>query len=415
MTVWYIVMRFPAPSETFVANDVAALKRLGVDVSVHALLAASADAGRLLDERGLAGVSVTHGKVGNVLRGFVVGVARPLLAVQLLRWAIRHSGGRPAHVVKGLALLPRILELFDRLEHERPDVVHLYWGHYPAIFGWLVLEHAPAVVVSLQLVAYDLQCGFPGTTAVARRAHVVTTCATANVTAIAVDGISRDAVHVYLHGIDREKVKGRRFDKVPHRVITVARLIPGKGVDDVLRAFARLKATCPDAELVILGDGPERRRLERLAASLGVAGSTAFRGHVPHDEVFEELARAELLLFLSHSERLPNVVKEAMACRCVVVATATLGIEELMDDGVHGWVVPVGAWEQAAERAAAAFAAPESSQAMAAGAQEHVLQKFDLMTLMRGLVRKWEEQAVQQRVAPGRFPSQLSTPEAGRV
>jgi glycosyltransferase involved in cell wall biosynthesis len=415
MKVWYIVMKFPFPSETFVANDVRALKQLGVDISVHALRGPRRDAERLLQERGFAGLEVTHGTASNVFRGLLLGLARPRLAGSLALWVIRHSGGRPVHVVKGLALLPRMLELFKRLELDPPDVVHVFWGHYPATFGWLVREHAPDVVVSLSLVAYDLACDFPGSMAVARRAHLVSTCAAANVPAIARGELSPESVHVYLHGIDHQKVGGRLFEKVTHRVVTAGRLVAHKAMEDVIRAFARVAAEYPNAELVILGDGPERQRLEEFAATLGVANAITFRGHVPHHEVFEELAQAELFIFLSSSERLPNVVKEAMACRCLVVTTATLGIEELLADGVHGWVVPSGAWEQAAERALRAFSDPESSRAMAAEAQKHVLEKFDLLRLMREMVQKWEELRARhgssptRRRSPGYFPSARQT------
>jgi len=417
MKVWYILMTFPGPSETFVANDVGALARLGVEVSVHALRGPKRDAGRLLRERGLVGIQVTNGTAGNLLRGLLVSLAQPLRAARLIVWVVLQSGGRPVHLAKGLALLPRILQLFDRLERARPDVVHIYWGHYPAIFGWFVLEYAPGVVVSLSLSAYDLLRGFPGSMAVARRAHLVSTWAAANLPAIAARGLPPDAVHVSRQGVDLEKVRGHRFDKLPRRVVTAGRLIRDKGMDDVVRAFGRVAAEHPDASLVILGDGPDRRRLEELAATLGVHDAVVFRGHVAHDEVFEELARAELFLFLSRyaGERLPNVVKEAMACRCLVVTTATPGIEELMQDGVHGRVVPLGAWEQAAERAIEAFADPETAKIMAAAAQSHVVEKFDLVRLMDGMVRKWEERrdglGVRVRRCPGVRNERLCHPK----
>ena len=156
------------------------------------------DTERLLQERGFAGLEVTHGTASNVFRGLLLALARPALAGSLALWVIRHSGGRPVHVVKGLALLPRMLELFKRLELDPPDVVHVFWGHYPATFGWLVREHAPEVVVLSSLVAYDLACDFPGSMAVARRAHLVSTCAAANVPAIACGELSPESVHVYV-------------------------------------------------------------------------------------------------------------------------------------------------------------------------------------------------------------------------
>jgi glycosyltransferase involved in cell wall biosynthesis len=406
MKVWYVLMIFPSPSETFVANDVRALSRLGIDVSVHALRGPRRDAAGLLRERGLADLEVTHATAGDIFAGLLLAVARPLRAARLAAWVIRRGGGRPVHIVKGLALLPRALALFRRLERDHPDVVHLYWGHYPAIFGWMVLQRAPRVVLSMSLSAYDLLRGFPGTTTVARKAHLVSTWAAANLPAIAAHGVPPAAVHVSWQGVDLDKVKSRSFDKQRHRVVTAGRLIGEKGVDDVIRAFARIAVDYPDATLVVLGDGPDRRRLERLAGTLGVAHAVTFRGHVAHDAVFEELARAEVFLFLSRyaAERLPNVVKEAMACRCFVVTTATPGIEEVLVDGAHGRVVPKGAWQLAAERTTEAFRDPRAAAIVAAAARNQVLQKFDVLRLMDGMVEKWKERATTGRNGPPRTP-----------
>lgn len=414
MKVWYILMSFPSSTETFAANEVRTLARLGLEISVHSLRGPWADAERMLRERGLADLEVTHGTVRNILRGLLVSFARPLRTVRLAAWIVRHSGGRPVHLVKGLALLPRTLELFDRVHRDRPDVVHIYWGHYPAIFGWLVLEYAPQVVVSLSLSAYDLLRDFPGSIAVARRAHLVSTWAGVNVSAIARRGLPPEVVHVAWQGVDLDNVKDRRFLKVPRRVVSTGRLVSEKGMDDVVRAFARVAAEHPDASLVILGEGPGRRRLEELAATLGVGEAITFRGHVPHHEVFEELAQAEVFLFLSRyvGDRLPNVVKEAMASRCLVVTTATLGIEELLEDGVHGWVVPFDGWEQAAERAIEAFTEPEVARIMAAAAQRHVLENFDLLRLMEKMVRRWEQCGAPRRaLSPDGLHSHISTLE----
>jgi glycosyltransferase involved in cell wall biosynthesis len=296
-------------------------------------------------------------------------------------------------LAKAAALVPRSMELLRRVERERPDVVHLYWGHYPAIFAWLVLEYVPGTVVSLSLSAYDLLRDFPGSIAIARRAHLVSTWAGVNVPVLAARGLSADAVYVSWQGVDLENIRGRCLTKVPLRIVTAARLVVEKGMDDVIRAFARVVATYPAASLVIVGDGPDRRRLEEVAACLGVEQAVVFRGHLSHQEVFDELARAEVFLFLSRypSERLPNVVKEAMACRCFVVTSATPGIEELLEDGRHGRVVPLGAWEQAAQLTIEAFGDPTATQGLAVAAQNQVLENFELIRLMKGMVHKWQE------------------------
>lgn len=80
--------------------------------------------------------------------------------------------------------------------------------------------------------------------------------------------------------------------------------------------------------------------LQQLAEDLGVRDSVEFRGYVPHSQVYREMSQAELFLFFSKDERLPNVVKEAMACRCLCLVTKTPGIEELITSGENGFVLP---------------------------------------------------------------------------
>jgi glycosyltransferase involved in cell wall biosynthesis len=412
MKVWYILMTFPAPAQTYANNDLRAIRRLGNEISVHALRGPRRDTAQLLSEAGLADVEVTHATLGNIVRGVLIALAQPLRTARLIAWIVTQSGGRPVHLAKGLALLPRSLQLFQRVQRDQPDVVHIYWGHYPAIFGWLVLEYAPRVVVSLSLSAGDLLCDFPGSFAVARRAHLVSTWAAVNVPTLAARGVSPEAVHVSWQGLDVEKIRGRHFVKTPLRVVTASRLVAEKGMDDVIRAFARVVSKHPAATLVVLGEGPDRRRLEKLAGTLGISDVITFRGHVNHDEVFEELARAEVFLLLSRyeGERLPNVVKEAMACRCFVVTTATPGIDELLKDGTHGRVVPLGAWEQAAQLATDAFDDPQTARIIGEAAHAHILENFDLLQLMDGMVRMWETRRASASTpsgAPGALVSSI--------
>jgi glycosyltransferase involved in cell wall biosynthesis len=99
---------------------------------------------------------------------------------------------------------------------------------------------------------------------------------------------------------------------------TVAGLRPEKNVARLVRAFAALRAR-EAARLVVLGDGPERERLEALAAQLGVAGDVEFAGYVPRPQ--ERLPTFDLFALSSNTEQLPIAMLEAMACGVPVVAT----------------------------------------------------------------------------------------------
>ncbi len=122
-------------------------------------------------------------------------------------------------------------------------------------------------------------------------------------------------------------------------LITVARLTPVKGVDIVIRAFARLKQRLPEARLVIIGDGPSRHELEKLSVEIGVHDSIKFSGALALEEVAQQLAAAHVFLLGSRTEGLPHVVLEALAAGIPVVATYVGGTPEVIKDGVNGLLV----------------------------------------------------------------------------
>ncbi|GBC84991.1 N-acetyl-alpha-D-glucosaminyl L-malate synthase [bacterium HR11] len=121
----------------------------------------------------------------------------------------------------------------------------------------------------------------------------------------------------------------------PVKAVTVGRLIPLKRIDQLLEAVAKV----PDLGLVVVGDGPERPRLERLAGSLGVSDRVYFAGRRSREETLGLMAACDLFVLNSTHEGLPHVVLEAMALGLPVVATAVGGTPEVVRDGETGVLV----------------------------------------------------------------------------
>ncbi len=353
MRVSVVTTIFPVRSETFAGTEVRVLRRRGVDVSVHALGPPGRDAAAMLSEWGLSDLHVTHGTPGNLWRGFRLCAQRPSLPWNLLRLIFSRTLTRPRHLAMSLLLIPRVVQLFADIERDRPDVVHLYWGHYPSLVGHLVSQRLETQVLTSSLSAYDLGIRYGCSTPVAARADAVRTWARANVSSIEALGVASERIEVVYQGFDFERFGTRGGSvKLQRRVISAGRLIPAKRMDDVLETFCRILQRWPDASLGILGDGPERRKLKRLARRLGLEDSVRFHGHVSHEAVLHEMAAAEVFLFMSchPHERLPNVVKEAIAMGCLCIVTDTPGITELIRDGEDGFVVPQRDVEGAARR-----------------------------------------------------------------
>ncbi len=147
-------------------------------------------------------------------------------------------------------------------------------------------------------------------------------------------------------------------------LLTVARLVPWKGIDGLIRALPVIRQQYPAARLVIVGDGPERAALQAQAAPLGPA--VQFTGALPPAQVWQHLRAADVFVLFSTYEGLPHTVLEAMQAGTPVVVSDAGGNVEVVTGGETGWVAPSGD-----ERAlAAAILEPLGNPARAAARAE---------------------------------------------
>ena len=382
MTVWVVTTLFPVPSETFVTTEVRVLQRIGAEVSVHAL-------GKMPATSGPEDIEATHANVRAYLRGIAMFFVRPKVSLSLLQ-LIGRAVLQPKHLLVSIVLIPRVMDLFTRLQKNPPDVIHLYWGHYPSLLGYLTKRFLPQVTLSVSLSAYDLTCGYACTPKVAQQADVVRTWARANIPTIASLGVCRDKIIVCYQGIDLGMLPTDRPSKPGGRILSAGRLIPEKGMLEALEAFSEVRKQVKQASFVVLGDGPQRKVIEHWVTQHKLTDVVFLRGHVPHSQVLEEMAEADVFVLLSRhrAERLPNVVKEAMAMRCVCLTTKTPGIEELIPDSDHGLVISA---DQAAENIIRLFSDPEKMAEISSRAENFVRSQFSVDTCMAQLMARWRD------------------------
>lgn len=152
-------------------------------------------------------------------------------------------------------------------------------------------------------------------------------------------------------------------------VLAVGRLSPEKNFPLLLRAFAAIAASVPQARLAIIGEGPERARLERLIEELGLVGRARLLGQ--RDNPFAFMRRSRLFVLTSRFEGFGNVLIEAMACGVPVISTdCPVGPREILCDGRYGTLVPSDDVTALAEAMRAALADPRPAE----GAYERALQ-----------------------------------------
>lgn len=154
-------------------------------------------------------------------------------------------------------------------------------------------------------------------------------------------GIRADRVEVIHYGLDDlpQAWGVNDPDEVPNGarvLLAVSRLEPQKGIEVAIRALPEVLASHPDAQLVVLGEGPQRAELEQLATSLGVP--VHLPGRVP--DVAAWLRRADLLVHPARWEGFGLALLEAMLASLPIVATRVSSIPEIVVDGETGLLVP---------------------------------------------------------------------------
>lgn len=122
-------------------------------------------------------------------------------------------------------------------------------------------------------------------------------------------------------------------------ILGAGRLSYEKGFDILIKAFEEVSQNFPDLRLVIVGDGDERPRLERMVASSNLTDKVLFHGEVKRAKVLELLSECKMVVVPSRIEGFGAIILEAMAMGTPIVATSVGGIPELIDDGETGFLV----------------------------------------------------------------------------
>ena len=161
-------------------------------------------------------------------------------------------------------------------------------------------------------------------------------------------------------------------------VVGIGRLVPQKGFDILLKAFAHAIRLDPNWRLVLFGDGPERERLLALAEHLKIRDRVSFPGIVR--DVQKELVKASIFVLSSRFEGFPNALLEAMSAGCGVISTdCPSGPAEILRSGVDGLLVPPNDAEALGAALSVLMHDPESRQKFGVRARE-VTHRFSLTT-----------------------------------
>ena len=237
----------------------------------------------------------------------------------------------------------------------RPDIVHVFFGIPSGPVAYLLNKvYATPYVVFLggrdvprphpDPPFYRLIYGMlaPVIKSIWGNARAVVACSSGlRELALKTDGNVQ--IHVIPDGVDLSRFRPVERSANPGKVkvLAIGRLIPRKGFDCLIRSLPEVVKTAKkDFYVEIVGDGPLRADLVRLAEQTQVAQWVKFAGSVPYEQLDEKYQQADVFVLSSLAEGMPLVVLEVMASGLPIVASRVQGIEDLVGRGVNGYLFP---------------------------------------------------------------------------
>jgi colanic acid/amylovoran biosynthesis glycosyltransferase len=354
----YLFTTFPKETETFLQREVSALRAQGADLRIYSFWGGGGS---------FRGLRVERFNKWRLLTLFWLipyeSARRPAVLGQLLRGLATRRAPSWLNFWENMLGAGFACVYAREFRRRRPALIHAAWGGAPATAAW-ILHRIDGHRFSAAAHAYDLyeHGGDWWLNEKLADAAFVHTSTEMGRKALESRGIAAERIAFIRRGLERlPPVKPLRASRAPLHLVAVARLVEKKGLDRQLHIYAALRAAGVPFAARLVGDGPLRPELERLAGRLGVAADVIFTRHLPNHEVWNQLDWADALLHTGvvapsgDRDGLPNVIPEAMAVGVMVVTSATAGTTEAVTDGVTGLVAPVEspeAWVAALRRLA---------------------------------------------------------------
>jgi glycosyltransferase involved in cell wall biosynthesis len=389
--VGYITDQYPATSHTFVQREVLALRAHAVDVRTFSIHRASAE--HVLSQADQREFATTYALLPprwhHLVAAHLTAVLRhPAAYLATIRDALQIRGRSPRvrlwqlfYVCEAILLWWRCRRLGIRHVHAHftspgADVAHMFGRFarraHPGAASWSFTAHGA-----------DIANADDRTLAVKVREADFVICVSdfgRSQLMMLVDEAHWPKIYVVRCGVDVNGAHraARPPATVGSSILTVGRLVSVKGHGVLLEAVARMAAAGAPVTATIVGDGPRRAALERLADELGIADRVRFAGRVGQDDIWRYYEAADVFCLPSFFEGIPVVLLEAMAFGVPIVASRITGIPELVEDGRSGVLLPPGRPDLLAAALQSLLADPDRRAGLAGRARVRVGSEFEV-------------------------------------
>ena len=354
-SVAYLVSRYPAVSHTFIRREIAELRRRGLRIDTFSLRREPREALRYEEDKREQDATfyILPASPAGTASALFSTLRRPLRWLRTLYTALSLRPPGIRLLLWGCFYFAEAMILVRELEKRETAHLHSHFadsGSFVGLLacrylglGWSVTLHGASDFDNPGLRRLDRKIAIADFVACVSdygRAQAMRASAPPHWGNLCVARC----------GLDLSNLAAAPFRRQPLRlhVLCVARLSPEKALPGLIEAFAAAVDSGLDAELCLVGEGPERERIEDHIAALGLGDRCRLTGALGEAEVMKEYAEADVFALPSFMEGLPVVLMEAMATGLPVIAPRLTGIPELVIDEETGLLFTPGRWDQLA-------------------------------------------------------------------
>lgn len=396
MRIAYLISQYPAASHTFIRREVEALRARGVEIDTFSIRRPSKAESEQGPERA-AFESTFYVLPPNIARLIYVHLrsiaTRPWEYFSTLMLALRHRAPGLKAFVWAFFHFGEAILLAREMERRRDAHIHNHFANSGANVGLLVSRflRLPWSLTLHGISETDYPAGLLLGAKV--KAADFVACVSYFGLAQAMRTVSPDYWDKFVIvrcALDLSVLPER--DRAPRkttRVVCVGRLSPEKGHLGLLEAWGDAIARGHDAELVLVGDGPERERIERDIARRGLGARVGLRGPLSESNTLAEIAQSDLLVLASFMEGLPVVLMEALALGVPVIAPRVAGVPELVEHGRHGLLFTPAAWKELADCLCALLSDQALRERLGGAGRARIEAEFEIGKAVTPLVQRY--------------------------
>jgi glycosyltransferase involved in cell wall biosynthesis len=302
----------------------------------------------------------------------------------------------------GKLLYARLLGRIRNLHRAKPiDVIHAHaalpCGHAAALLSsrlnipFVVTIHGLDVFHTCYLGGIPAAWRRKVSVDVYRKARTVI-CISGRVQEILKTGTSADTCStVVYNGVNPSLFLPVEVGQSDPEILIVGNLLRSKGHELVLRALANLRRPFPKLRCRIIGEGPDSAQFEAVVRDLGIGQQVQFVGRQSRSEVAEAMRRCSVFVLPSRNEGLGCVYLEAMSSGKPVIGCRGQGIDEVIEHGKNGWLIPADGLEQLVQGLSALLGSPELCTRIGTAARQTILEKLTLSHQAQHLARIYRQ------------------------